>query len=130
LTIITEKLGKVPEKELDFVTSDKARRFMKKLPEKAPVAFALQFPGTPVDALDSMRKMLDIHPDKRATVDESLKHAFFSPLHTPEDEDVSSRPFDFSFENEKLHRLRLQELIWKEVGDFRPSCLPVAPSRD
>jgi mitogen-activated protein kinase 1/3 len=89
----------------------------------------LQFPGAPIDALDAMRKMLEVHPRKRATVNESLLHNFFSTLHNPDDEPVSSRPFDFSFENEKLHRLRLQELIWKEVGDFRPSCLPVAPRR-
>lgn len=118
------------EKDLDFVTSDKAKRFMKKLPDKPPVAFSMQFPGTPVDALESLRKMLEIHPKRRATIDESLKHPFFSPLYNPNEDNETGQPFDFSFENGKLHRLRLQELIWKEVGDFRPSCLPVAPSRD
>jgi len=102
---------------------------MKKLPDKQPEPFAVQFPGTPHDALDSLRRMLEIHPTKRATVDESLKHPFFSALHSPSDETTPNRPFDFSFENEHLHRLRLQELIWKEVGDFRPYCLPVAPIR-
>jgi len=102
---------------------------MKKLPNKTPVHLSLQFPGTPLDALDVMRKMLEIHPDKRISVDEALKHTFFESLHNPADEPASSRPFDFSFENEKLHRLRLQELIWEEVGHFRPSCLPVAPRR-
>lgn len=102
---------------------------MKKLPDKTPAPLTSQFPGTPVEALDSMRKMLDIRPGKRATIQEALEHPFFAPLHNPADEIVSERPFDFSFENEKLHRLRLQELIWKEVGDFRPSCLPVAPIR-
>lgn len=102
---------------------------MKKLPDRTPVPFSQQFAGTPVDALDVMRGMLNVHPKKRTTVSESLEHAFFSPLHNPTDEVVSNRPFDFSFENEKLHRLKLQELIWKEVGDFRPSCLPVAPPR-
>jgi len=130
LTIISEKLGKLPEGDLDFVTSDKAKRFMRKLPNKVPVHFSLQFPGTPLEALDVMRKMLEIHPGKRITIDQSLKHPFFGPLHNPADEPVSSNKFDFSFENEKLHRLRLQELIWKECGRFRPSCLPVAPRRD
>lgn len=82
-----------------------------------------------MEALDAMRKMLEIHPEKRISVDDALKHTFFESLHNPADEPVSSRPFDFSFENEKLHRVRLQQLIWEEVGDFRPSCLPVAPRR-
>lgn len=130
LTIISEKLGKLPDIDLDFVTSEKAKRFMKKLPNKSPVHMSLQFPGAPLDALDAMRKMLEIHPHKRITVEQSLKHTFFEQLHNPSDEPVSSRPFDFSFEDEKLHRLRLQELIWLEAGSFRPSCLPVAPRRD
>lgn len=102
---------------------------MRKLPNKTAMHLSLQFPGAPLDALDAMRKMLEIHPNKRITVDDALKHPFFASLHSPSDEPVSSRPFDFSFEKEKLHRLRLQELIWREVGDFRPSCLPVASAR-
>jgi serine/threonine protein kinase len=114
---------------LDFVTSEKAKRFMKKLPNKTPIHLSLQFPDVPLEALDVMRKMLEIRPDKRITVDQALQHPFFDALHNPADEPVSSRPFDFSFENEKLHRVRLQELIWQEVGNFRPMALPVAPRK-
>ena len=53
-----------------------------------------------------------------------------APLHHEEDEPVCERAFDFGFEDEKLHRIRLKELIWKEIGEFRPSCLPVAPRKD
>ncbi|GKY99383.1 hypothetical protein MPSEU_000893000 [Mayamaea pseudoterrestris] len=130
LTIICEKLGKLPEGDLDFVTSDKAKRFMRKLPSKPPIHFSLQFPGTPPEALDVVRKMLEVHPDKRITVADALDHPFFAPLHNPSDEPTSSRKFDFSFESEKLDRPRLRELIWEEVGRFRPSSLPVAPRRD
>jgi len=130
LTIITEKLGKLSESDLDFVTSEKARRFMRKLPNNTPTPLSVQFPNTPPDALDLMRNMLQIHPRKRVTVEGALAHPFLSQLHSPEDEPVAESPFDFTFEKEKLHRLRLQELIWREVGDFRPSCLPVAPRRN
>ena len=62
-------------------------------------------------------------------MEDALAHPFLSQLHSPEDEPVAEAPFDFTFEKEKLHRLRLQELIWQEAGHFRPSCLPVAPRR-
>jgi hypothetical protein len=62
LTIITDKLGKLPETDLGFVTSEKAKRFMMKLPNKTPVHLSLQFPDAPLDALDVMRKMLEIRP--------------------------------------------------------------------
>jgi len=130
LTIISEKLGKLDESELDFVTSEKARRFMRKLPNKQATPLTVQFPHTPLDALDLMRKMLEIHPRKRINVEDSLEHPFLAQLHSPEDEPVAEALFDFSFEKEKLHRLRLQELIWLEAGHFRPSCLPVAPRRE
>ena len=103
---------------------------MRKLPSKEPVPLTTQFPNTPVEALDLMRKMLEIHPRKRIKVEDALAHPFLSQLHSPDDEPVADAPFDFSFEKEKLVRLRLQELIWQECGHFRPSCLPVAPSRD
>lgn len=130
LTIICEKLGKLPENDLEFVTSDKAKRFLRKLPDKAPPSLRRQFPGTPPDALDLLARMLTIHPRKRITVTEALEHPFLAPLHSPDDEPVAHETFDFGFEDEHLHRVRLQELIWEEIGDFRPSCLPVPPRRD
>ena len=129
MTIISDKLGKLPESDLDFVTSDKARRFMRKLPNKTATPLNVQFPNTPSDALDLMKSMLSIHPRRRINVQDSLAHPFLASLHNADDEPVASKPFDFSFEREKLHRVRLQELIWQECGHFRPSCLPVAPKR-
>jgi mitogen-activated protein kinase 1/3 len=131
LTIITDKLGKLPETDLGFVTSEKAKRFMMKLPNKTPVHLSLQFPDAPLDALDVVRKMLEIRPDRRITVQQALEHPFFESLHNPADEPISSRPFNFRFEEqEKLVRIRLQQLIWEEVGYFRPLALPVAPRRE
>jgi len=129
LTIICEKLGKLAEQDLDFVTSEKAKRFMRKLPNKSPTPLRVQFPNAPADALDLLRNLLQIHPRRRINVEDALSHNFLSQLHNEEDEPVAEKAFDYSFENEKLHRLRLQELIWREAGRFRPSCLPVAPVR-
>ena len=84
-----------------------------------------QFPRAPAVAIDLLSKMLEIHPRKRITVTEALSHPFFASLHNPDDEPIAHATFDFSFEDEKLHRVRLQELIWEEIGEMRPSCLPV-----
>jgi serine/threonine protein kinase len=130
LTLITDKLGKLPEADMDFITSEKAKRFMRKLPDKPVASLRRQFPGTPNDALDLLGKMLQIHPKKRITVEEALQHPFLEQLHSPDDEPVCESTFDWTFEDEKLHRVRLQELIWEEVGDFRPGCLPVPTRRD
>ena len=130
LTIISEKLGKLAEEDLDFVTSEKAKRFMRKLPDKPPLPLRRQFPNTSPEALDLLGKMLQIHPRKRITVKEALKHPFMASLHSPDDEPEAETPFDFSFEDEKLYRVRLQEMIWQEIGFFRSSCLPVPARRN
>ena len=128
--MITKKLGKLPEHEQDFVTSEKARRFLNKFPDTNPPSLSSQLPGAPPDAIDLLGKMLTIHPRKRITVNQALKHPYFASLHCSDDEPTADRPFDFSFEDEKLYRVRIQELIWQEVSRFRPSCLPIPPRRE
>lgn len=130
LTIITEKLGKLAEEDMGFITSEKAKRFIQKLPSKTPIPLWRQFPNATDPAIDLLSKMLQINPKKRITVEQALAHPFFIPLHNPNDEPIAHSKFDFSFEDEKLHRVRLQELIWEEIGDFRPNCLPVPPRLD
>ena len=125
LTRISSKLGKLGEEDLEFVTSEKAKRFMRRLPDMPVKPLRRQFPGTPPEAIDLLGKMLQVHPRKRINVIEALEHPFLKSLHSREQEHVAHAPFDFSFEDEKLHRVRLQELIWQEIGDFRPTCLPV-----
>lgn len=110
---------------MDFITSSKARNFLRKLPDKPVISLQKQFPRAPPVAIDLLSSLLQIHPRKRINVGEALNHPFFESMHNPEDEPIAKASFDFTFEDEKLHRARLQELIWKEVGDFRPSCLPV-----
>jgi mitogen-activated protein kinase 1/3 len=130
LTIISDKLGKLSEEDMDFVTSEKAKRFMRKLPNKPVIPMRKQFPTATPEAVDLLGKMLQIHPKKRITVDDALRHPFLAQLHSPDDEPTAKSAFDFGFEDEKLHRVRLQELIWQEVGDFRPEVLPVPPRKD
>lgn len=103
---------------------------MKKLPNAKPTPLSKRFPNANPEGIDLLRKMLQIHPRKRIDVAGALAHPFFSSLHNEEDEPVANAHFDFTFEDEKLHRVRIQELIWQEVSDFRPSCLPIPPRKD
>ena len=125
LKLISQKLGKPSDADLAFVTSDKARSFMQRLPHTQRQNLAQYFPTASPAAIDLLTRMLAVAPSQRITVDEALAHPYLAALHNPADEPTAGFDFDFSFEDEHLDAVRLKELIWTEVGHFRPDCMPV-----
>lgn len=128
LRLICDKMGKPPESDLDFITSDRAKRFIQSLPNKKAVPMAELFPEhkNERDAFDLLQQMLEFHPEKRITINRALSHPFMSPLHNPEEEPVANFTFNFDFEDEDLSRERVQELIWDEVRMLHPD-MPLSP---
>ena len=51
-------------------------------------------------ALDLLKQMLTIAPERRITVAKALEHPFFAEFHDPEDEPLADalHPYDFDFE--------------------------------
>ena len=68
-------------------------------------------------ALDLLRKMLVIAPEKRITVEKALEHPFFAEFHDPEDEPVADalHPYDFDFELYDLNADQLMDLLYDEI---------------
>ena len=130
LTLICEKLGKLPEEDFDFVSSERAKKFLRSLPDTPPLPLEQQFPDTPPNALDLLGKMLQINPAKRINIDDALAHPFFDGLRHDGDIYCADSCFDYGFEEQELNRVRLKELIWEEMASFRPSCLPVPSRKD
>lgn len=107
---------------------------MNSLPNKAPPSFAEMFHAhkDETDALDLLKRMLEIHPKRRITVEQALEHPFLESLHSPDDEPVNTTGFSFEFENEDLSRERVQELIWEEIREYHadlPDCYPASSPR-
>lgn len=134
LRLICDKLGRPAEKDLDFVTSERARRFMNSLPKKDPPSFSEMFSAHKgeKDALNLLKRMLEIHPRKRITVEEALQHPFLESLHSPDDEPTNGSTFSFEFENEELSREKVQALIWEEIREYHrdlPDTFPASTPR-
>ena len=130
LRLICEKLGKPSDSELDFVTSERARRFMNSLSDKPPPSFKEMFSQHPnqKDALHLLKGMLEIHPRKRITVNEALRHPFLEALHKADDEPLCNEVFAFEFEKTELSREKVQELIWEEIKEYHPHISETFPS--
>lgn len=128
LRLICEKLGRPPETDLDFVTSERARRFMTSLPKNPSKPLSELFPAhkDEHDALDLLIKMLEFNPNSRISIEKALDHPFLHSLHNPDDEPSADFTFAFDFENEELSRERVQELIWEEMRTYHPE-IPEAP---
>jgi len=125
LTMISEKIGKPGQKDLDFVSSEKAKRFMNRLPDTPPRGLQSYFPKATPDAISLLSQMLQIHPSRRVDVASALAHPYLAQLHNESDEPVAGFDFDFSFEDDDLDGVRLRELIYEEIGAFRPQVMPV-----
>lgn len=130
LRLICDKLGRPSDKDLDFVTSERARRFMNSLPNKPAPSFSEMFHThkDEKDALNLLKRMLEIHPKKRITVEQALEHPFLESLHSPDDEPTNTTGFSFEFENHELSRERVQELIWEEIREYHPDLPATFPT--
>lgn len=128
LRLICNKLGRPDEADLDFVSSERAKRFIVSLPQNAPLVLRESFPNfqDETDALDLLQKMLEFHPDRRISVDKALEHPFLLPLHNSDDEPTCDFHINFEFENDDLSCQQVRELTWKEVRDLHPY-IPASP---
>ena len=118
LNLITKVIGTPDEQDLYFVTSDKARRYLRQLPYSKPMDFKRLYPEANPLACDLIEKILIFNPEKRINVEECLKHPYLASLHDTNDEPVANAPFTFAFEQhnggemseETVRRLIFQEL--------------------
>ncbi len=130
LRLICNKLGRPEESDLDFVTSERAKRFIVSLPQNAPQPLSDSFPTfkDETDALDLLEKMLEFHPDRRITIEKALEHPFLLPLHNSDDEPICDFTVSFDFEDEDLSCQAVRELTWKEIREMHPYIPSLPPN--
>ena len=116
-------LGTPSESDLHFITSEKARRFMRNQAFKRKKSFSKMYPKAPSKAVDLMEAMLKFDPDQRISVTDALEHPYLAGLHHPEDEPLCERLFDFADDvaDDDLEKKALQIQIFEEIVAFRPA---------
>lgn len=74
------------------------------------------------EARDLLKKMLQIDPTKRISIDEALRHPYFSTYEDElEDLENCSRTFDTDFEDLQENEEQLKNEVLKEIFSFYPN---------
>lgn len=127
LNLIFGAIGTPTEKDLQWVSNEKALQYIKSLEQKPKIPFSDIYPEAPEDAIDLLDMMLRFDPNKRPTVEECLQHPYFSELHCEEDEPICETKFDFGFEANTDTKIGIQQEMFKEIVAFRPEAEEMNP---
>jgi len=114
MQVIFDVIGSPTEGEIAKITDEKARKYLRNLPQRKKKNLERMFPGIDRHADDLMIKLLMFDVDKRITVDQALEHPYLKAVRDPAHE-RAKKPVTFSFESAQLGSRKLRELILEEV---------------
>ena len=114
-------LGTPSSEDMAFIGNDQAKKYIKSLPKRSKQAWSTLFPKANPVALDFLSKMVEFNPVKRYTIEQCLSHPYFEGLHNDQSEPVCETAFDWSFDNFKPTKEKLQEMIYDLSLHFHPS---------
>eukprot|EP00499_Haloplacidia_sp_CaronLabIsolate_P007627 CAMPEP_0196772060 /NCGR_PEP_ID=MMETSP1104-20130614/2023_1 /TAXON_ID=33652 /ORGANISM="Cafeteria sp., Strain Caron Lab Isolate" /LENGTH=706 /DNA_ID=CAMNT_0042142191 /DNA_START=49 /DNA_END=2169 /DNA_ORIENTATION=+ len=128
LQLIFRVLGKPRMEDVPYVTNHGARNFLNSLPNSAGIAAAELVPhGTDPNAIHLLGQLLRVNPADRISVEDALKHPYFSKLHDPTDEPVAASKCSCAdFETTQLTTMELKAVMYDEIRRVHPE-LPERP---
>jgi mitogen-activated protein kinase 1/3 len=90
--------------------------------KKDPVPFSQKFPNADPLALKLLQRLLAFDPKDRPTAEEALTDPYFKGL-SKIDREPSCQPIrklEFEFEQKKLSKEDIRELIFQEILEYHP----------
>ncbi|EKU21961.1 mitogen-activated protein kinase 4 [Nannochloropsis gaditana CCMP526] len=117
----TRTLGSPSEENLKWVTREKARTFMRSLPQYPRRDFKSLYPEASGPALDLLEKILQWDPAKRPTAAEALSHPYFDDIRDADFEQESDLIIDWGdLETMRTTKLNLQRYLIQDMVSMNP----------
>lgn len=117
---INNVLGSPSDAVLDKIGSERAKTYIKSLPNMPAVPLEKLYPNANRDALDLVAKLLTWDPDERLTAEEALQHPWLKAYHESNARWQSPQPFDKFADVEFIHSLRqFKSSLQREADEMR-----------
>ncbi|SNX88066.1 related to MAP kinase [Melanopsichium pennsylvanicum] len=117
---INNVLGSPSEALLDKIGSERAKTYIKSLPNMPAVPLENLYPNANPEALDLVAKLLTWDPDQRLTADQALKHPWLKAYHESNAKWQPPQPFDRFVEVEFIHSLnQFKRSLQSEADEMR-----------
>lgn len=121
LQLITDLLGKPPQRTIDRIGNQKARAFLYALAPKPAKDFKDKFPNATPAALALLQRLLAFDPADRPTAAEALADPYFASLPNATHQDPANYSRQqFDFELRKLDNAEVRALIYQEALTYHP----------
>jgi len=120
LNLIFNLLGTPEEKDLDFLTRQDRKKYVRNFGKIKKVDFSAIFPEATNEAIDLLSKMLAFNPKERLDVEDCLQHPFFEKLGFIEKLPRDIEPVYIDYDHDHLHlsSYDIRALILREVNKF------------
>lgn len=91
---IIQLTGTLTLEDIESIQSPLAMSMLESLPPTKPKQLTSVFSTASEDALDLLKSLLSLNPDKRLTVEEALAHPYVSQFHNPAEEPAHNDEID------------------------------------
>ncbi|KAG8086527.1 hypothetical protein GUJ93_ZPchr0010g9861 [Zizania palustris] len=122
LDLMTDLLGTPSTDTISRIRNEKARRYLSNMGKKDPVPFSQKFPNADPLTLNLLQRLLAFDSKDRPTAEEALTDPYFRGL-SKVDREPSCQPIgkvEFEFEQRKLCKEDIRELIFQEILEYHP----------
>lgn len=122
LSLVFDVIGAPRPSEVSHIINLEAKKFLQQQSNKKKVPFSNLYPNFSPQSWDILDCFLIFNPEKRITVDQALRHPFFSKCSIPESDiypPVDTQIFNFDFDRENFTKNQIKDMIIDEINSFQ-----------